>query len=97
MSCEMVLVGALVGASSVRTVTSVMFASENWVPRARGRLTPRNMRPAARRPVGPLAHGKACQRARQGAGAMARTDSGTSADKLGGDLEILWRFQPKPG
>src|SRR5262245_33448440 len=27
----MVLVGALVGASRVRTVRSVMFASENWV------------------------------------------------------------------
>jgi hypothetical protein len=55
-----------------------------------------NVQPAARWPAWPLAHRRICHRARRGAGAMARTANGRRANKLGGDLEILWRFQPTP-
>src|SRR5262245_59872427 len=93
----MVLVGALVGASRVRTVRSVMFASENRVSRPRARLTSRQH--AAGCAIAGVAARtwEDCQRARQDAGAMARTPNGRRADKLGGDLEILWRFSLRPG
>src|SRR5262245_10701812 len=94
MSCEMVLIGALVDASSVRTARSVMFASENWVretaptvplasrQRAAGCATAgvaaRTWENLSKSPAACRNHG--------------RTDSGRRADKLAGDLEILWRF-----
>src|SRR5262245_49936164 len=92
----MVLVGALVGASRVRTVRSVMFASENRVSRPRARLTSRQhaagcaMAGVAARTWEDLSKSPA------GAGAMARISNGRRADKLGGDLEILWRFCLRP-
>src|SRR5262245_66564663 len=91
----MVLVGALVGASRVRTVRSVMFASENRVSRPRARLTSRQH--AAGCAIAGVAARtwEDCQRARQGAGAMARTPNGRRADKLGGELEIIWNCECK--
>src|SRR5262245_22255322 len=98
MSCEMVLIGALVDASSVRTARSVMFASENWV-----RKTAPTMPLASRqRAAGCAMAGVAARtwenlsKSPAACRSHGRTGSGRIADKLGGDLEILWRFQPKP-
>src|SRR5262245_12849673 len=95
MSCEMVLVGALVDASSVRTATSVMFASENWV-----RETAPTMPLASRQRAAGCAMAVATRtwenlsKSPAACRSHGRTGSGRRADKLGGDLEILWRFQP---